>query len=139
MTNVEPPWEACKECGGDHWTREHPTDAPAATTGTSPPAAAAARSASASVAATTVPSVEEIWLEPWPDSKGDLTWVCRRCRVAANHMSWCEVPATIAAAHALDDEMRAILVEAIKDLREGADRVALDGLLAVYYRHWGQP
>jgi len=23
MTDVEPPWEACKVCGGDHWTKDH--------------------------------------------------------------------------------------------------------------------
>jgi hypothetical protein len=112
VTSVEPPWEACKICGGDHWTSDHPSDGPAATTTTTPPAAAAAKPASTSAGDTTAPSVEEIWLEPWPDSKGRPTWVCRRCRVAANHMSWCEVPATLAAARegqGLDVERRAVV------------------------------
>ena len=34
------------------------------------------------------------------------------------------------------DDFRAIIAEAIKDLREGADQVVLDGLLAIYDSYW---
>jgi len=37
------------------------------------------------------------------------------------------------------EPFRSVLVEAIKDLREGADEVALDGLTTVYRDTWGTP